>query len=181
MEYIQSHLNQNFGLAELAQLIHMSPSHFGRQFKQSTGVTPHQYLIEYRLSEVKRLLANRNLTIAEIAESTGFNSHSHLTRVFQKRMLITPLRVGACPYPDYGTLNGKVKAIAPDTTVSQRNDTPSNETNATPITTPGAFYEVTIEPEKLALGRTQKNVKFNWVWMVGLILLLMKKLYCNSF
>ena len=66
------------------------------------------------------------------------------------------MRVGACPYPDYGTLNGKVKTIAPDTTVSTRNDA-SNETNATSITTPGAFYEVTIEPEKLALGRTQKK------------------------
>ncbi|MBE9213774.1 HlyD family efflux transporter periplasmic adaptor subunit [Plectonema cf. radiosum LEGE 06105] len=66
------------------------------------------------------------------------------------------MRVGACPYPDYGTLNGKVKTIAPDTTVSTRNDA-SNETNATSITAPGAFYEVTIEPEKLALGRTQKK------------------------
>ena len=68
------------------------------------------------------------------------------------------MRVGACPYPDYGTLNGKVKTIAPDTTVFSRNDTGSNETNATSkVTAPGAFYEVTIEPEKLALGRTQKK------------------------
>jgi multidrug efflux pump subunit AcrA (membrane-fusion protein) len=67
------------------------------------------------------------------------------------------MRVGACPYPDYGTLNGKVKTIAPDTTVSQRNNL-DNETNVpSKVIAPGAFYEVTIEPEKLALGRTTKK------------------------
>ncbi len=68
------------------------------------------------------------------------------------------MRVGACPYPDYGTLGGKVKTIAPDTIVSQSNANGSNQTNATSkVTASGAFYEVTIEPEKLALGRTKKK------------------------
>ncbi|MEM7556076.1 MAG: AraC family transcriptional regulator [Cyanobacteria bacterium P01_A01_bin.84] len=89
-DYIQSHLNQNFGLAELAQLVHMSSSHFSKQFKHSTGLTPYQYLIECRLEEVRKLLADTNLTIAEIAQCTGFNSHSHLTRVFRKHMSTTP-------------------------------------------------------------------------------------------
>ncbi|MGB3651757.1 MAG: AraC family transcriptional regulator [Rivularia sp. (in: cyanobacteria)] len=89
-DYIWSHLNQNFGIAELAQLVNMSSSHFGRQFKQSTRLTPHQYLIECRLEEVRRLLANTNLTIDEIAQRTGFNSHSHLTKRFRQHMLMTP-------------------------------------------------------------------------------------------
>lgn len=90
MDYIRSHLNQDFGITELAELVNLSSSHFGRQFKQSTGVTPHQYLINCRLEEVKRLLAKTNLTIEEIALDTGFHSHSHLTRVFRKNISTTP-------------------------------------------------------------------------------------------
>lgn len=88
--YIWSHLNQNFGIAELAQLVNMSSTHFGRLFKQSTSMTPHQYVINCRLEEVRRLLTNTDLSISQIAQLTGFNSHSHLTRVFRQRMSITP-------------------------------------------------------------------------------------------
>jgi multidrug efflux pump subunit AcrA (membrane-fusion protein) len=67
------------------------------------------------------------------------------------------MRVTACPYPDYGTLKGEVKAISPDAVSSQKNDA-NADTNSTPKATGvGAFYEVTIEPEKLALGRTTKK------------------------
>lgn len=66
------------------------------------------------------------------------------------------MRVSACPYPDYGTLNGKVEAISPDAMTP-----PTNSTNGSlsyPNTTPkaavtGAFYQVTIEPESLVLGK----------------------------
>ncbi|MEH1899852.1 MAG: HlyD family efflux transporter periplasmic adaptor subunit [Nostoc sp.] len=66
------------------------------------------------------------------------------------------MRVSACPYPDYGTLKGKVKTISPDAIAPQ-----ANGATATGSTTPtsqkmagvGSFYGVTIEPESLALGR----------------------------
>ncbi|MBW4561807.1 MAG: HlyD family secretion protein [Mojavia pulchra JT2-VF2] len=68
------------------------------------------------------------------------------------------MRVGACPYPDYGTLNGKVKAISPDATVRQNNQDGTATTNTSPKATAiGAFYEVTIEPETLSLGYRQKK------------------------
>ncbi|MEH1834176.1 MAG: HlyD family efflux transporter periplasmic adaptor subunit [Nostoc sp.] len=67
------------------------------------------------------------------------------------------MRVSACPYPDYGTLKGEVKAISPDAISSQKNDA-NADTNSTPkATAVGAFYEVTIQPEKLTLGRTSKK------------------------
>lgn len=74
------------------------------------------------------------------------------------------MRVKSCPYPNYGTLKGKLTTIAPDTTVSPQNDSATNETNTTSkITAPGAFYEVIIEPEKLALGRpNQKECKIQF-------------------
>ncbi|MEH2378367.1 MAG: HlyD family efflux transporter periplasmic adaptor subunit [Nostoc sp.] len=65
------------------------------------------------------------------------------------------MRVSACPYPDYGTLNGKVQAISPDAITPQKNN--SNSSTDTSVSrqapTAGAFYEVTIEPETLVLGK----------------------------
>ncbi|MCC5669531.1 HlyD family secretion protein [Nostoc sp. CHAB 5784] len=66
------------------------------------------------------------------------------------------MRVSACPYPDYGTLNGKVQAISPDAIAPQKNGTNASMSNATTspkAAVPGAFYEVTIEPETLVLGK----------------------------
>jgi HlyD family type I secretion membrane fusion protein len=68
------------------------------------------------------------------------------------------MRVSACPYPDYGTLRGKVKMISPDAIAPQGN----GATTTTPTTASsqktaavGAFYEVTIEPESLSLGQNK--------------------------
>ncbi|MEH2463015.1 HlyD family efflux transporter periplasmic adaptor subunit [Nostoc sp.] len=65
------------------------------------------------------------------------------------------MRVSACPYPDYGTLNGKVQAISPDAIAPQNNGTNAsmNGTTSPKASVPGAFYEVTIEPETLVLGK----------------------------
>ena len=57
------------------------------------------------------------------------------------------LRVDACPYPDYGTLNAVVSAISPDVITPQTNNI------SVPISTPGAgYFEATIQPEKLTFG-----------------------------
>ncbi|MEH2253230.1 HlyD family efflux transporter periplasmic adaptor subunit [Nostoc sp.] len=66
------------------------------------------------------------------------------------------MRVSACPYPDYGTLNGQVQTISPDAIAPQNNGTNASMSNATTspkAAVPGAFYEVTIKPETLVLGK----------------------------
>ncbi|MBD2293519.1 HlyD family efflux transporter periplasmic adaptor subunit [Anabaena sphaerica FACHB-251] len=68
----------------------------------------------------------------------------------------TQMRVSACPYPDYGTLNGKVEGISPDAITPPTNGTNGStpHANTSPkAAVPGAFYEVTIEPESLVLGK----------------------------
>ncbi|MEH2456407.1 HlyD family secretion protein [Nostoc sp.] len=66
------------------------------------------------------------------------------------------MRVSACPYPDYGTLLGKVKSISPDAFFpSANNDAATSATTTTPKG--AAFYEVTIEPQSLSLGRGNKQ------------------------
>lgn len=68
------------------------------------------------------------------------------------------MRVSACPYPDYGTLKGKVKTIYPDAITPGRNGA---NTTATTVTSQkevvAAFYQVTIEPENLTLGRGDRS------------------------
>lgn len=56
MDYINAHLEQPLGLAELAEVVQMSPGYFSRLFKQSTGLAPHQYLIQCRVKRAKQLL-----------------------------------------------------------------------------------------------------------------------------
>jgi AraC family transcriptional regulator len=90
IEYIHDNLTEGFSLQAIANYIGMSQYHFARMFKQSTGMTPHQYLIESRLEEAKKLLANTDLTISEIAYRTGFASQSHLTSQFRKHLSTTP-------------------------------------------------------------------------------------------
>jgi multidrug efflux pump subunit AcrA (membrane-fusion protein) len=65
------------------------------------------------------------------------------------------MRVSACPYPDYGTLKGKVKTISPDAIAPQGNGATTTPTTSASQKTAavGAFYQVTIEPESLSLGR----------------------------
>lgn len=90
IEYIHENLTEGFSLQAIANYIGMSQYHFARMFKQSTGMTPHQYLIKSRLKKAKKLLANTDLTISEIAYRTGFASQSHLTRLFRKHVTTTP-------------------------------------------------------------------------------------------
>lgn len=89
-DYINSHLDENLGLTELANLIPMSPHYFCQLFKQATGKTPHQYVIECRVKRAKELLLQRELSIADIARLVGFASQSHLNFHCKRILGVTP-------------------------------------------------------------------------------------------
>lgn len=67
----------------------LSPFYFIRRFKQEMGLTPHKYLMQYRLSLAKRLLSG-NPSIAEAAQAAGFYDQSHLDRCFKKGVGLSP-------------------------------------------------------------------------------------------
>jgi AraC family transcriptional regulator len=89
-EYINNHLHQNLKLEKIAAIAQLSPYHFLRLFKQSMGITPHQYILQCRLNQAKHLLQHSELSIVEIATRTGFCDQSHLTRYFKRMMGATP-------------------------------------------------------------------------------------------
>jgi AraC family transcriptional regulator len=92
LEYIHAHLERDLKLADLAGLLGMSQFHFSHLFKQSIGISPHQYLLQQRIERAKQLLKQTDRSIVEIALECGFNSHSHLSKQFRQHTGMTPKR-----------------------------------------------------------------------------------------
>ena len=90
IDYIETNLEGKIGLDALAKITQTSPYHFSRLFKQSTGITPYQYVIQQRIELGKQLLRKEELPIAEIAMMCGFASQSSFTTAFRKLVGITP-------------------------------------------------------------------------------------------
>jgi AraC family transcriptional regulator len=90
-DYIHEHLDAELSLNHLAAVAHMSPYHFARLFKNSTGLPPHQYVITQRVERAKQLLrGSTRPTLAEVAADVGFADQSHFTRHFRRLVGITP-------------------------------------------------------------------------------------------
>jgi AraC family transcriptional regulator len=90
INYINDYLNRDLHIAELANLVHISPYYFSRLFKQSTGVTPHQYMTKRRIEKAKELLKRRDLSITYISQQVGFHDQSHFSKTFCKIVGVTP-------------------------------------------------------------------------------------------
>lgn len=91
--YIDQHLARRISVAELAHVACLSPSHFHVQFKDSLGLTPHQYLLKIRLDRASRLLRESTLPLIRIAEECGFSSQSALTTAMRRYLGLTPKRL----------------------------------------------------------------------------------------
>jgi len=89
-KYIQDHLEQDIALSDMASALNLSQYHFCRLFKQSTGLTPHQYLTQCRIDRAKHLLQFTQLTITEITFAVGLSNHSSFTRLFRRYVGTTP-------------------------------------------------------------------------------------------
>jgi len=93
---IQRHIETNYKdpirIEELAAKFHIHSSYLSHEFKKSTGYSVHQYLIFWRLSVARQLLAETDLPITGIAYAVGFNDSSNFSRLFRQRVGCTPNR-----------------------------------------------------------------------------------------
>ncbi|KQY49475.1 hypothetical protein ASD46_24690 [Rhizobium sp. Root491] len=89
-DFIHANKTRTLTTEELATVAALSPSHFIRAFKHSTGQTPHQYILNARLDEARKLILGRDLPLNQIATAVGFSSHSHMTSQMKRAWGITP-------------------------------------------------------------------------------------------
>lgn len=90
IDYINDNLGHELSLKELAAIAQISQYHFCRAFKQMTGLSPHQYLIQQRVERAKQLLQTGEMSIGAVAIACGFAHQSHLHRHFKRLTGVTP-------------------------------------------------------------------------------------------
>lgn len=90
-EMMQEHLREGITLQAMADACNLSVSSLIRGFRRSTGLTPHQWLIEQRLDTATQLMVRHpELGLVDIALQTGFSDQSHFTRVFKASFGVSP-------------------------------------------------------------------------------------------
>lgn len=90
LELVLRRLAEAVSLGELAEAAGVSRFHFLRLFKNSFGVTPHQFVLDQRIAAARGLLDRTGLPMADIAVATGFSSQSHLCTTMRRRLGLTP-------------------------------------------------------------------------------------------
>lgn len=91
-DYIHQHLHENIVLQDLAGSVALSRFHFSRQFRNATGTTPHEFVLQQRLALAQTMLHRSRLSLREVASACGFADQSHMTRIFRTRLGTTPGR-----------------------------------------------------------------------------------------
>jgi AraC-like DNA-binding protein len=89
-EMLLSDLAGDIALADIAATCGLSAGQFARAFRRSTGLPPHAWLNKARVDRAMMLLRRRRQSLAEIALECGFADQSHFTRVFVRRVGLTP-------------------------------------------------------------------------------------------
>ena len=89
-DFIQSGLEGPLPLERMAQVAGLSPSHFVRAFRRTTGESPHRYITAARLARARELITGSEASMAEIARLAGFSSNSHMAAIMSREWGISP-------------------------------------------------------------------------------------------
>jgi AraC-like DNA-binding protein len=89
-KYIEQNYHIELSLNDLANHIFVSPYHLSHTFKDEVGISPIQYLIQYRVEISKKFLRTSNLTISEIAYRIGYPNPNYFNLIFKKLTGISP-------------------------------------------------------------------------------------------
>ncbi|HEY1147726.1 MAG TPA: AraC family transcriptional regulator [Pseudoduganella sp.] len=82
LDFIGHHFRDDIGFQDIAEHVGISPYHFARMFKQATGESPHQFIMRCRIDAAKRMLAESDKAISDIAFEVGYRSQSYFTTRF---------------------------------------------------------------------------------------------------
>ena len=92
VEYVEDHLGDTITLGHIAGAAKLTQMHFAAQFRATTGIRPHEYLLRSRIDRARSLLLDSNESIIDIALTVGFQTQSHFTTVFRRFVGETPSR-----------------------------------------------------------------------------------------
>ena len=92
IEYIRKHYNENITISHLASLESKSVSHYRTLFKKEVGVTPYEYILSLRINTACFYLEKSDRSIDEIAEIVGYDDQFYFSRIFKKKIGISPLK-----------------------------------------------------------------------------------------
>ncbi len=90
IDYIESHLATNLSLTELSAYVAMSKYHFLRTFRETSGITPHQYILGRRVRRAAAALRATSAPVARVALDQGFGDLSTFNHYFRRVMGVTP-------------------------------------------------------------------------------------------
>lgn len=88
--YIQKHYNRTITLISISEHVHMNPAYFSVMFKKKTGIGVIEFVTDVRMEEAKKLLAETELKIYQIAELVGYNDPAYFSNTFKRICGVTP-------------------------------------------------------------------------------------------
>ncbi|NEQ19437.1 MAG: helix-turn-helix transcriptional regulator [Microcoleus sp. SIO2G3] len=90
IEYTRTQLGEELNLSQLADIAQVSEFYFSRLFKNTTGMAPHQFVLNLRLERAKKLILTGQMSLSEVAVLCGFFDQSHFSNVFKRAWGMTP-------------------------------------------------------------------------------------------
>ena len=90
IDFVKEHYSENLTIEQIAGQFSYNPYHMNRMMRKATGTTVHKYLIQYRITAAKQLLAESDLSVEEIARAVGFSDTSYFSNSFKKAVGCRP-------------------------------------------------------------------------------------------
>lgn len=81
---------RRMSIAQMAAAVNLSESWFSQVFKNTTGMTPHQWQLNQRIAQAREMLSETSLSVTDIADRLGFSDQAHLTKSFRQLVGETP-------------------------------------------------------------------------------------------
>ena len=89
-QLVVAKMEDELTLIEMAQSVQLSTAHFSRMFRNSTGESPHQFVLRQRIERAKEMLRAAETRVLDVAVACGFKTQQHLARVFRRMCGASP-------------------------------------------------------------------------------------------
>ncbi len=90
IKFIDENFTLKICLENIAAHVSLSPIHFHHRFRNATGKTPHDYVLDKRIKKAENMLVTTNMSVSQIAYECGFSSQAYFTYSFKKHKGMSP-------------------------------------------------------------------------------------------